>query len=612
MQRPVKKMRHRVMPLDGGASSRVDLQRHLAALPGNPIALDDVQKSVAHFLCVNDLPFPAIKRERAGIAQLATHLGIKRGTIQNDRRPFFILHHLKHLRRGRSLFEPNELRAGIRRKAADTDDLLLLGRAGTLPLLGHQFFKANIVHLQPGLASHQLRQVQWKAVSVVKFEGKLAGKLLPFSQLIRLFLEQVDAAVEGLVEGLLLGTDGVRDEVAPLPDLRENIAHRLHQHIHELVKKRFLKTESTPVAHRPTQDASQHVVAVGVARDDAVRDGKTQRPNVIPDHAKRHVDFLLLRRFIARQSRGVTLAALFLELGKNRAEHIGVVVRDSLAKIGKAAGRLHDGRDALETHPGVDVLGRKRRKRAVDVRVVLDENKVPNLDALRTVGVDQPPFRIACLGEVHVQFAAGATRAGVAHHPEIVLLVAVDDVNIRVEPGLLENGLPEIVRLLIQFARVALARLVHRGVKALLRELPNPGDQFPCPLDGFLLEIISKRPVAEHLKEGVVIGVHPHILEVVVFAPGADAFLRVGGAARRIRAGLFTEKNRHELVHPCVGEKQVWRVRHQARGRHNRVLPGLKKIEKRLSNLRTGHYRRRKMAAGRKTANVHGCKPNHR
>ena len=283
---------------------------------------------------------------------------------------------------------------------------------------------------------------------------------------------------------------------------------------------------------------------------------------------------------------------MFFEFGKNRAKYVGVVIGNRLTKIGKAAGCLHDCRDALEPHPGIDMLGCERRECAVDVRVVLNENEVPDFDTLSAVGVDQPPFRVACLGEVHVQFAAGAAWAGVAHHPEIVLFISVNNVHVRVESGLFEDGLPEIVRLLIQFAGVALARFVHRGEETLLWEFPDLGDQFPCPLDGFLLKIITKRPVAEHLEKGVVIGVHSHILEVVVFAPGTDAFLRVGGSARRVWAVLLPKKNWDKLIHPRVGEKEVWRVGHQARRRHNGVLFGLKKIEKGLSNLGTGHHRR--------------------
>ena len=60
--------------------------------------------------------------------------------------------------------------------------------------------------------------------------------------------------------------------------------------------------------------------------------------------------------------------------------------------------------------------------------------------------------------QIDVQFRARPARAGLAHHPEIVLLVAVDDVNCRVEPGLAKFSRPEIPGLLVEFARIALGR----------------------------------------------------------------------------------------------------------------------------------------------------------
>ena len=94
-----------------------------------------------------------------------------------------------------------------------------------------------------------------------------------------------------------------------------------------------------------------------------------------------------------------------------------------------------------------------------------------------------------------------------------------------------------------------MAGLIDGGVEAVLGELPDVRDQFPGPFDGFFFEIIAEAPVAEHLEKGVVIGVQADVVEVVVFAAGADAFLgvgRAGGAAgdgtrpicpRRARAG---------------------------------------------------------------------------
>jgi hypothetical protein len=116
----------------------------------------------------------------------------------------------------------------------------------------------------------------------------------------------------------------------------------------------------------------------------------------------------------------------------------------------------------------------------------------------------------------------------------------------------------------------------------------TPRDQLPGPLDRFLLEIIAKRPVPQHLEERVVIGVEPHVLEVVVLPARPDALLRV--RRPRVQPRLrpappvhirvpLPQKDRHKLVHPRVREQQVRRVRHQARRRHERVLLRPEKIE---------------------------------
>ena len=87
-----------------------------------------------------------------------------------------------------------------------------------------------------------------------------------------------------------------------------------------------------------------------------------------------------------------------------------------------------------------------------------------------------------------------------------------------------------------------------------------PGcEQLPGPFDRLGLEVVAERPVPEHLKEGVVVVVTAHVLEVVVLAAGPDALLAVDGAAktRQCASGLdLAEKDRLELVHSRVGEKE--------------------------------------------------------
>ena len=188
-----------------------------------------------------------------------------------------------------------------------------------------------------------------------------------------------------------------------------------------------------------------------------------------------------------------------------------------------------------------------------------------------------------------MQLGARTARAGIAHHPEIVLLVAVDDVDRRIEPRLLEKPRPMIVRFLVELARLARPRLVNRRVKPLRRKFPALDHQLPRPLDRFLLEVIAEAPVAEHLEERVVIRVEPDIIEIVMFAAGANAFLRVGDARRIPRRLLLPEKNRDELVHPGVREKQIRRIRQERSRRHDRVLLLAKEIEKGLADFGGGH-----------------------
>ncbi len=90
------------------------------------------------------------------------------------------------------------------------------------------------------------------------------------------------------------------------------------------------------------------------------------------------------------------------------------------------------------------------------------------------------------------------------------------------------------------------------GMDPFFGQTPLLGKQLPSPRDGLLLVVISKGPVAEHLEEGVVGIVGPDILEIVVFARYAHAFLRVDcpriGALSRPKEDIF------ELDHAGVCE----------------------------------------------------------
>jgi hypothetical protein len=122
-----------------------------------------------------------------------------------------------------------------------------------------------------------------------------------------------------------------------------------------------------------------------------------------------------------------------------------------------------------------------------------------------------------------VDLGARPARAGVAHLPEVVLLVP--EVDLRFGHA---DRFPVLGRLVVARNPRFRVALEDGDVQPRLVELPDVGEQFPRPRDRFLLEVIAETPVAEHLEEGVVVGVLADVVEVVVLAAGADALLRVG------------------------------------------------------------------------------------
>ncbi len=187
------------------------------------------------------------------------------------------------------------------------------------------------------------------------------------------------------------------------------------------------------------------------------------------------------------------------------------------------------------------------------------------------------------VAQVVVDLGAGAAGARLAHLPEVVVLVAADDVVGGQELQ------PVVVGLLVEGHAVLLRTLEDGGVHAIGRELVDVVQQLPGPLDGLALEVVAVGPVAQHLEHGVVVGVVAHLLQVVVLARDAQTLLRVG------RAGVFArcvaQENILELVHARVGEHERGVALDDHRGRgHDRVLLRCEEVEKGPANFIRFHH----------------------
>ena len=215
-------------------------------------------------------------------------------------------------------------------------------------------------------------------------------------------------------------------------------------------------------------------------------------------------------------------------------------------------------------------------QRSVLQTVELDEDVVPDLDDLRMVLVDELSTRelgsLLFGSAVDVYLAAGTAGAGVAHLPEIILLLAEDDAVFGQDLAPLGEGDAGGGE---AFGGVALE---DRRVETVAGDAVDLGQQLTAPFDGLLLEVVAESPVAQHLEHRVVVGVDADLFQVVVLATHAQAFLGVGHTG--VRGFFVPQEIVLEGVHAGIGEEKRGVVLHHDRGRwHDMVALGCEKIE---------------------------------
>ena len=133
-------------------------------------------------------------------------------------------------------------------------------------------------------------------------------------------------------------------------------------------------------------------------------------------------------------------------------------------------------------------------------------------------------------------------------------------------------------RIALEYRNVQSASIYPQHVH---QQLPRPGYSLP-------LEVVAKAPIAQHLEHGVVVGIMPHLLQVVVLARDPKALLRID---RTPPLGLhIAENDILELVHPRIGEHEGWvALDHHRRRGDNGVPFGCEKIEECLTYLVGSH-----------------------
>jgi len=382
------------------------------------------------------------------------------------------------------------------------------GRAGSRFLLGHRLVEPFAVDAQRLGAQRVLGQVIGEAECIVELERGFAGQDIAFAHVGDLGIEQLQAIGQRLPEIGFLAQQRFLDQRLGPDQFGKGIAHLAGQRADHPVHQRIRGPQQMGMAHRAAHDPAQHIATAFIGWQDAIGDQKGRSAQMIGYHP--------VAGLVVACCGGAGKRAGF---GDQRLEQVDVVI---------VVHALHDRGNSFQPHAGVDRGFRQVDAIALAPLVILHEHQVPDLDKAVAILVRAARRAAGDMGAVIVEYLAARTAGpGIAHRPEIVAGRDPDDPFL----GQASNFLPQIKGFVIG--------MENGHGQPVRRYAPGLGDQGPGMDDRLFLEIVAKGEIAQHLEEGMMPCGIADIVEIIVLAAGADAFLarRRRGIAALLDAG---------------------------------------------------------------------------
>ena len=268
--------------------------------------LHDVDALVVFALGGDDVNGFVFIDENTLVADLSAHFTVERCVVEHEFVVFvFLLRHFSVTKNVAGVF-------GV----VVTDELLFAGHqfrpvaifdlcriAGAVFLLLHLGVELGLIHRESVFAADELREVEGEAIGVEEAESH--GSVEDFRRFVlapthlrtfaasNFFLQQLNTLVERAQEGIFLFFDDAGNELLLRFEFGEGIAHFIDEHGQEFIEKRiFLTQERVGIAHGTTQDATNHVACLGVARQLAVGNREGDGPEVVGADAHGNVNLL--------------------------------------------------------------------------------------------------------------------------------------------------------------------------------------------------------------------------------------------------------------------------------------------------------------------------------
>ena len=124
-----------------------------------------------------------------------------------------------------------------------------------------------------------------------------------------------------------------------------------------------------------------------------------------------------------------------------------------------------------------------------------------------------------CRTRVDVDFRTRAARTCITHFPEVIVLVAVDDMIFGeilspVSGSFIVAG-KSFLRASFEYGYIQIFRIEFQYLYQI----------FVCPSDNFFLEVVAERPVTQHFEHGMMVCIVTYFFQVVMFSTHTQALL---------------------------------------------------------------------------------------
>ena len=218
--------------------------------------------------------------------------------------------------------------------------------------------------------------------------------------------------------------------------------------------------------------------------------------------------------------------------------------------------------DSFETSAGINVLLWQLGVVAIGIASELHKHEIPDFKEPFVTTRCGPTLGAICRTLVDVNLGTGTARTGgtAGRTPPVI---GVEELNaVGMHPDLVA---PNIGGFLVgQMA----GHPKEFGI-----DPKQVGDHVPGHRDGLMLEIVTKREVAEHFEERKVSGIATDLFKIGILTASSHTLLHRGGPIERRL--LLTKEVRLERHHAGNSEKKVRIMRDEAGRGNNRVASGL-------------------------------------